>query len=155
MGGEHPSVAGSYNNIGLTWKNKGEYVKALEFYENALHIEIKTLGQEHPDVAISYFNIGNCNFELKYYAEAIDFYKKGFSILNKGGFPFQIGKCYEVLDKKGLALDYFIQSAEIRKDDPEFGLDNERTKDSITNTKRLAKEIGKENELPEWMKEIN
>ena len=115
-------------------------------------IELKTLGGEHPDVASSYNNIGNCNYELKLYLLAIDFFKKGFSTLKKGGFPFRIGKCYEALDNKELALDFFIQSAEIRRNDPEVGMEDETTKASIESAKRLAKELGKENELPEWMK---
>ena len=73
-------------------------------------------------------------------------------ILKKGGCPFQIGKCYEALDNKKLALDYFIQSAEIRKEDPEVGINDESTKTSIESAMRLAKELGKENELPDWMK---
>lgn len=155
LGGVHPDVAISYNNIGLTWKNKGDYDKALEFYTKCLAIRLNTLGPEHPDVADSYNNIGNCNYELKFYLLAIDFFKKGFSTLKKGGFPFQIGKCYEALDNKKLALDFFIQSAEIRRNDPEVGMEDESTKTSIENTKRLAKELGKENELPDWINNYN
>ena len=47
-----------------------------------------------------------------------------------------------------------LQSAKIRKADPNYGLDNEQTKISITNAKRIAKELGKENDLPDWMKKI-
>ena len=155
LGGEHPSVATSYSNIGSTFGNKGEYDKALEYYEKCLAIELRTLGGEHPSVANSYFNIGNCNYELKSYLLSIDFFKKGFSTLKKGGFLLQIGKCYEALDNKELALDFFIQSAEIRKEDPECGLEDEATKTSIENAKRVAKELSNENELPEWMKNIN
>ena len=149
--GDHSWVATSYNNIGTTWYYKGEYDKALEYYEKSLSIYIKTLGEEHPDVVTMYFNIGNCNYELKFYLLAIDFFKKGFSTLKKGGFPFRIGKCYEALDNKELALDFFIQSAEIRRNDPEVGMEDETTKASIESAKRLAKELGKENELPEWI----
>jgi tetratricopeptide (TPR) repeat protein len=147
----HPDVVQLYNFFGNICYSKGEYDKSLETYEKSLVIQLKTLGGEHPDVAISYFNIGNCNYELKLYSIAIDFFKKGFSTEKKGGYPFQIAKCYEALDEKELALDYFIQSAEIRKEDPGCGLENESTIDSIANTKRLAKEIGKEKQLPDWM----
>ena len=121
MGGEHPDVASSYINIGNTWGNKGEYDKALEYYEKCLTIRLKTLGGEHPDVASSYNNIG---------------------------------KCYDALNNKELALDYFIQSAEIRKSDPEAGINDAVTLDSVQNVLRNAKELGKENELPEWMKNL-
>ena len=151
----HPAVVQLYNLFGNIFYSKGEYDKSLEFYEKSLVIQLKTLGGEHPDVARSYFDIGNCNYELKLYSIAIDFFKKGFSTEKKGGYLFQIAKCYESLDKKEFALDYYIQSAEIRKEDPEVGINNESTKTSIETAKRLAKELGKENDLPEWMKEIN
>ena len=65
-----------------------------------------------------------------------------------------IGKCYDALNNKELALDYFIQSAEIRKSDPEAGINDESTIDAVRNVLRIAKELGKENELPEWMKNL-
>jgi tetratricopeptide (TPR) repeat protein len=47
----------AYNTLGLAYDNKGEYDKALEYYEKDLAISIKTLGAEHPAVATSYNNI--------------------------------------------------------------------------------------------------
>jgi hypothetical protein len=66
----------------------------------------------------------------------------------------KIAECHDKSGNGSLALDYFIQSAEIRKADPKCGLDNEQTKILIANAKRIAKELGKENDLPEWMKKI-
>jgi tetratricopeptide (TPR) repeat protein len=151
---DHPDVALCYSSIGNSLMSKGEYNKALEFYEKCLEIRLKTFGADHPYVAKTYMTIGNCNYKLKRFSCAIDFYKKGFLSLKKGGFPFQIGKCYEELDKKEIALDFYFQSAEIRKQDPEVGLTDESTKDSVQNVLRLSKELRKENELPEWIKNI-
>ena len=50
----HPSLATSYNNIGLVYDNMGEYSKALEYYEKDLEITKKALPPNHPDVATSY-----------------------------------------------------------------------------------------------------
>jgi tetratricopeptide (TPR) repeat protein len=97
-------------------------------------------------------NIGESYIGLEKYKVAISYFEKGYTILKKGGFPFQIGKCYEALGNMDLALDYYIQSSEIRKVDPECGLEHENTQNSIENAKRVAKELGKENELPEWIK---
>jgi hypothetical protein len=82
------------------------------------------------------------------------FFQKWVKHFKKGGFPLQIVKCYEALGNNELALDYFIQSAEIRKVDPEGGLDNIQTKTSVENANCIAKEMGKENELPEWMRKM-
>jgi tetratricopeptide (TPR) repeat protein len=136
LGNQHPSVATSFNNIGLAWDNKGEYDKALEFYQKCLDIQLKTLGNKHPDVANSYSNIG-------------------VAWLNKGEYGkayLNIGIYLEALSENEPALKYYLQSAEIRKDDPDLGLESESTQEAITAAKRLAKELGKESELPAWMK---
>ena len=73
----------------------------------------------------------------------------------KGGYPFRIALCYEKLNNLEDAFNFYVQSAEIRIGDPEAGPEHESTKESIQNTIRVAKLIGKENELPEWIKEIN
>jgi tetratricopeptide (TPR) repeat protein len=149
LGGGHPNVATSYINIGLSWNNKCNYVKALEYYEKCLAIRLKTLGAEHPDVAILYSNLGDCLKNLEKYLLAIDVFKKGLSIQKVGGFPFKIAQCYEALDQFEEALSYYIQSAEIRKE--RLGLEATETSEAIANAQRLAKQLGKEKQLPKWI----
>jgi tetratricopeptide (TPR) repeat protein len=152
LGEYHPEVAISYHNIGNIWYSIKDYDKALEYFEKCSIIELKTLGENNPDVATSYYNIGSA-WKLKgNYDKALENFQKGYGILRKGGFPFHIAQCYEALNDQENALDYYIQSATIRKDDPEVGLENESTKEAITNVKRLALELGKEAELPLWLK---
>ena len=40
-------------------QNKGDYDRAIEYYGQALAVDIKTFGEEHPDVALSWNNLGN------------------------------------------------------------------------------------------------
>ena len=155
LGNDHPSVSISYNNIGLAWDIKGEYGKALEFYEQCLEIQLKTLENEHPSVATSHYNIGNCQKELKLYHEAIHSFNAGFEIESLGGYPYNIAQCYEEISENSNALNYYIQSAQIRKEDPDLGIGDESTQESIKACIRLAKELGKEGELPKWIKENN
>ncbi len=152
FGMKHPDVANTYNNIGFVWAMKGNYFKALEFYENSLQIKLKSLDSNHTSLAKVYFNIGSCQMKIKNLQSAIKAFYSGFMIQKKGGFPFHIAHCYENMGNKSEALKYFIESAEIRKVDPDCGLEDKTTIESIVNTKRLAKELGKEDELPEWMK---
>jgi tetratricopeptide (TPR) repeat protein len=151
LGEGHPDVAVLYNNIGVIWNNKGEFDKALTFYQKSLDIELKTLGGQHPDVAKSYNKIGLVLKNKGEYSKAIELFQKGFKILKKGGFPFKIAELYEALGDKQGALNYFLQSACIRKDDPECGIAHEATIESIQNSKRLANELDKLNNLPDWM----
>ena len=67
----------------------------------------------------------------------------------------QIGRCHEAMGNKALALDYYIQSAEIRKSNPKVGLESKLTKHSIEQATRIAKELGKENDLPDWIRAFN
>jgi hypothetical protein len=53
------------------------------------------------------------------------------------------------------SLQYYIQAAETLKDDPEAGMDDKDTIESIQHSKRLAKELDKEDELPQWITELN
>jgi tetratricopeptide (TPR) repeat protein len=149
----HPFIALIYSNLGVVYENKGEYEKAMEFYEKCLAIELKTLGHAHTDVAKSYFYLGDCCENLQNFESAINYYQKGFAIELKGCFPFGIATCLEKLGDKKEALNYYIQSAEIRKNDPEVGLEDESTQESLNNFQRLYKEIDLVNmdKIPKWL----
>jgi tetratricopeptide (TPR) repeat protein len=155
LGAEHPNVAISHYNLGSVHHNTGQYDKALAFYQLSMDILLKTMGNKDPAMATFYFEIGDCQKELQMYQEAIDSFKSGYEIEKLGGFPFYIGLCYEELAENENALQYYIQSAEIRKEDPDLGLVADSTQEAIAAAKRLAKELGKEDELPKWMKNDN
>ena len=42
----------------MAWHAKGEYGKAIEYYEKALKSDLKTFGEDHPNVATSWNNLG-------------------------------------------------------------------------------------------------
>ena len=149
LGVTHPYLASTYNNIGSIFKNKGEYLKAIEYCEKSLEILLNKFGSEHPNISTAYYNIGNCYYALSEYLIAIENFLKGYNIEKKGGFPFQIAQCYEAINKPSEALNYYIQSAEIRKED--IAIDDEATQEAIANAKRLAKELGNGIVLPDWM----
>ena len=152
LGSEHPSVATSYNNIGGAWESKGDIDRALDYNEKGLSILLKTLGDEHLKISEYRFKMGNTCFKMKNYTLAIKYFENALKFLKKGGIPFKVAQCYEALKDQEKALAYYIQSAEIRKEDPKVGLEHHQTKESIKNVLRLAKELNKENELPEWIK---
>ena len=150
LGEFHPFVATTYYSIGYEWSNKDQHPKAISFYEKCLAIQLENFDNAQPEIANTYFYLGNSLKNMEKYVEAIENLKKGFEIQQKGAYPFKISQCYESLNQPKEALDYYIQSAEIRKED--IGLEENATQEAIANAKRLAKELGKENELPEWMK---
>jgi tetratricopeptide (TPR) repeat protein len=148
FGEEHPDVAWLYNDFGALLEGKGDYVKALEYYQKSFDIRVKTLGEYHQDLAVSCFYIGSCFQKQKRYLCAIEFFNKGFSIDPHWVLLLSISECMEEMGNKNGALKYIIQSVDIQKKDSE----EETIKESINNAKRLAKQLNKENELPEWIK---
>ena len=58
------------------------------------------------------------------------------------------------MDNKELALDYYIQSAEIRRNEAESEMEGESIIEKIQNLLLLSKELRKVNELPVWMNGI-
>ena len=155
LGNSHSNVARLYNNIAVAWEKKCEYVKALAYYEKSLAIDLITLGETHSSISNLYKKIGKCHYNLKEHAIAVELFTKGFNTFKNGEFLVQIGRCHEAMGNKALALDYYIQSAETRKSNPKVGLESKLTKHSIEQATRLAKELGKENDLPDWIRAID
>ncbi|MFY7668780.1 MAG: tetratricopeptide repeat protein, partial [Crocinitomicaceae bacterium] len=144
-----------FGKIGDLYFSLNDFKKAFKFYSKSLQIELKNFKENFIEIASNYFDISECLFNLKKYNAAIDSLNKGFRIHQTGAFPFKIAQCYEALNEKENALDFYIQSAEKRKEDPEVGLEAEATQAAISNAIRLAKELDKVNELPDWMKNNN
>ena len=66
----------SYNNIGAAGKSKGEYDKAIEFFNKSLKIHLATLGENHPSTATSYNSIAVLYFNNKKFKKAYPYAKK-------------------------------------------------------------------------------
>jgi len=75
-----PDYGAAYNSIGLAYEDKGEYDRAIGYYQKALKIGIKKLGPEHPNVAIQYNNIGSAYKHKGEYDRAIGCYQKALKI---------------------------------------------------------------------------
>jgi hypothetical protein len=160
VGSQHRDIGTIFFSLGHIKQLENEYFKALDFYKNCLNIYIQSYGIYHPDVVDVLIKIAECSMSLLVYLDAIENYNKVISIseyseeltshISRGEILNQIGICYESISDKKNALINFIQSAEERHDC--LWEQQESILESVENAKRIAKEIGKENELPEWMK---
>jgi len=151
LGVEHPHLAELYSCIGSVWERKGDYNKALGFHQQCLDIRLKILGARHPYLSDTYFDFGSCYKQLGMYEHAIEHFMKGFQIESKGGFPFQIAQCYEALFDFNAAFQFYLKSAEIRRNNEEMGVSHKATQVSIENARRLAFKLKRERELPKWI----
>ena len=57
FGRDHPSVAGSLNNLAGLYRTQGQYAQAEPLYKRSLAILEKALGPDHPSVAMSLENM--------------------------------------------------------------------------------------------------
>ena len=74
------SYASAYSNLGLAYESKGDYDKAIEYFQKSLKINLKKLGSEDPNVAINYNNLGFACDGKGDHDEAIEYYKKSLEI---------------------------------------------------------------------------
>ncbi len=50
LGKTHTTVAYRHNTLGKAWHEKGEYDKAIEYYQQAIDIGKQTLEDDHSDM---------------------------------------------------------------------------------------------------------
>ena len=79
-GEDNEYVASDYNVIGTVYHSKGEYLKALEYFNKAETILTKLLGESHPDLAMIYYNIGDSYSSMEEYGKALEQYNRVLSI---------------------------------------------------------------------------
>ena len=121
---ESSDYASSLNNLGVLYKNMGDYKAAEPYYKKALEIRKKVLGEEHPDYAMSIDNLGILYYEMAdyeaaepYFKQALEVYKKALgeehpdyaNSLNNLGLLY-----YEIGDYKA-AEPYYRQASAIQK----------------------------------------
>jgi tetratricopeptide (TPR) repeat protein len=105
------------SNLGLAYKRKGSYDKAIKYYKKALNINLKFYGDEHSDIAINYNNLGVAYRNKGAYDKAIEFYKRALSIdlkIYKVEHPY-IAACYIILVKPIAAKANMTKQLNIRK----------------------------------------
>jgi tetratricopeptide (TPR) repeat protein len=63
-GPDHPGVATMLSNLGVAYRNLGDFKKQLELQEQALVINERNYGPDHPEVANMLSNLGNAYWKL-------------------------------------------------------------------------------------------
>jgi CHAT domain-containing protein len=114
----------TYNNIGICYRKKEDYEKALEYYFKSLEIRINKLGENNPNVAQSYFNIGNVYTDMKNYDKSLEYQLKGLKIYKLvyedeniyiADCYLGIGNNYALKNEFENALKYFNKNLAINK----------------------------------------
>ncbi|CAF1320889.1 unnamed protein product [Rotaria sp. Silwood1] len=112
------------HQLGVMKYSQGQYEEAVEFYEQSLKIEQKTLPKDDPSLAPTYNNIAQVYNDMGDYSKALEFYEKTLKIDEKG-LPSNhpdlaksynnIGQVYNNLGNYSKALEFYGKDLEIRK----------------------------------------
>ena len=84
----HPALATTYSNIGVVYKSKGQYDKALEYYNRTREIMEKVLDPQHPDLAITYVNIAGTYKDKGEFDICLEYLEKALVIFEKSNHPY-------------------------------------------------------------------
>jgi tetratricopeptide (TPR) repeat protein len=110
------------NSLGGAWQEKGDYSKAIGYYEKAFQIVIKVFGENHPNVATEYNNLGLAWALKEDYDKAISYYEKSLQINLKTlgeDHPSvatnydNLGGTWEAKGEYGKAIGYYEKSLHI------------------------------------------
>lgn len=133
----------------------GSYQSLLD-YDSAINIYIKIIDIAErekltEELITAYFRRGFCYYELKNNLSAIDSFNLGFKISGRPYFLERLAQCYENENQKNSAFQYYLEYANKVKEE-ENSNEKEVIEVAIRNTIRLANDLDKEKELPEWIK---
>lgn len=115
----------TYANLGIVYRHKSEFVKALQKYNKALDISLKNLPKLHSLLSVLYNNIGYLNCIICDYDAALTAYEKALKIqlqtLPKTHTGLatvynNMGTVYMAMEKHLQAMEYFEKALNMFRD---------------------------------------
>ncbi|MBU7027350.1 MAG: tetratricopeptide repeat protein, partial [Theionarchaea archaeon] len=111
----------AYHNIGVIYQRRGEFEKALEYFDKSL--EIKKKINDERGIAEVYHNIGMILRDRGEYEKALEYFDKNLKTFkeindsrNIGRTYHQLGMIYQHKEEYKKAREYFDKSLEIFKE---------------------------------------
>jgi tetratricopeptide (TPR) repeat protein len=66
--------------MGKAWADKGNYTKAIEYYEQALKVTALAFGDEHPNVAEALNQLGRVWADKGEIDQAVDYFRNALTM---------------------------------------------------------------------------
>ncbi len=144
LGPQHPAVAMTLNNLGVTYTGLGEYENAIARYERSLTLHQSLEGAEHPNTASAEHNLAHVLRKQGRYSEAAEHYQHVLKVRREALGPEHpetlktaeaLARVAIPLDRQELALDLLESTLATRKK-----VNGERSKE-VAQTLELMAEL--------------
>ena len=123
FGEKHLKVGKTYNNLGNSYDELGDYDKAEAAHRKGLQIKLTAVGNKENTVAISYLNLGVSLRHKGYINQALDCYEKALNIrlplfganhIKTANVYENIAICYETKGDYDKAITFYEKSLPIQ-----------------------------------------
>ncbi|NER53142.1 MAG: CHAT domain-containing protein, partial [Symploca sp. SIO1A3] len=113
--------AQSLNNLGIAYRNLGEYTQAIDYHQQSLAIAREISDRKREGQSLG--NLGNAYFFLGEYTQAIDYHQQSLAIKREikdrngeGASLSSLGIAYDALGEYTQAIEYHQQSLAIARE---------------------------------------
>ena len=86
-GGNKLDIAASYHNLGVQFRNQGDYKESIDHHNKALSLRRDSLGENSSKVALSYLMLGNANLSAGDQEKALDYFNAYLGITYQHDLP--------------------------------------------------------------------
>ena len=138
--------------------------KILEYYVQCAELRTNMFGEYQSElpfiyeyIGLLYYELANFELAIKWIFKSLDIHQKVseeslLEVLNSErhcGLAFKLAVCYEQTKDLNNALTYYIESVKINQE--HFGRLHHKTKNAVRMARKLAQDLKRESDLPEWM----
>ncbi len=119
--GDKKMKMSAYNNLGISYFNRSEYNKALEYY-----LKYTVIAEESNDLKYlsrAYNNVANVYIHLNNYEKALEYHSKGLETAEKlqdkvliAGSYNNLGIVYKFMGQKEKALEYYFKTLQMAEE---------------------------------------
>lgn len=119
--GDSSKLAACYNNIGLVYYHRGDFVNCIRFYQRTLDIKKRlneswAVGQAELNLGIAFKEQGVYDLALYNLLQAARLFEKEPASIELASCYSTIGNLFVELDSTGQALDYHLKALNIREE---------------------------------------
>ena len=107
----NPNDASAYFNLGYTYSDKQDYLKAIDCYTKFIEL--------NPTSAAAYNNLGNSYSDMQEYNQAIECYTKAIELNPNYAAYNGLGNVYSDMQEYNQAIEYYNKSIEL---DPNYAV---------------------------------